>query len=232
MKTREILIWLSILLGMLISCTTAEHTTSEKKTRISLQIGSNVGGITENTDMSMVPGVKTPSEATVDAFTGATNVGFNAGIHVNKPLRRNGLETGMDYMYNYQTFNYIDIGNKYIGIRELHVSQLMIPITYNFLLFKNTMPKADFQVKAGLIGQANFISATSTGILPEYSVMPFSGGPTLGFSAFPLNFKEGDKLGFYFDIYRGSQIYEDFYNQSTFEMPGSSFIKFGLKYQF
>jgi hypothetical protein len=38
-------------------------------------------------------------------------------------------------------------------------------------------------------------------------------------------------LGLYLDAYRGGQIYEDFYNLSSFEMPGSSFYKLGVIYQ-
>jgi hypothetical protein len=108
----------------------------------------------------------------------------------------------------------------------------MLPITYNFGLFNKLIPKAELQIKVGFLGQVNFISAKGTGILPDYSVIPFSAGPTFGISVLPLSFNNGNKLGIYFDIYRGSQIYKDFYNQSSFEMPGSSFAKFGLKYQF
>ncbi len=194
-------------------------------------MGSNLGGITENTDLSVIPGVKVPAEATVDAFTGATHPGFNAGVHINHRLKKNQVETGLNYMYNHQTFNYTDAGNKYIGVRELHVSQFMIPLTYNFSLFSKTFQNAEIQLKVGLLGQLNAVSGKGTGILPDYSVIPFSAGPTLGFSILPFHFRNDDKLGIYCDIYRGSQIYKDFYNQPKFEMPGSSFIKFGFKYR-
>jgi hypothetical protein len=204
---------------------------AEKKTSISFQIGSNMGGIVENTDMSVVPGIKVPPEATVDAFSGATYPGFNTGVHVNHRLKSNQVEAGLDYMYNYQKFNYTDAGNKFIGLRDMHVSQIMIPATYNLMIFRKAMPKAEMQLKVGLLGQVNFLTGKGTGILPEYSVVPFSAGPTFGFSVLPFQLRNGDKLGIYCDIYRGSQIYKDFYNQPEFEMPGSSFIKFGLKYQ-
>lgn len=217
---------LGLLSVLLMACSVSKEISTEKKSRFSFQAGSNWGGITENTDMSVVPGVQVPAEATVDAFSGATQMGFNAGVHLNRQLKKNGLETGLDYMYNYQKFNYIDAGNRYIGVRELHVSQFMLPLTYNFVI-----QKAGFQVKAGLLGQFNLVSATGVGILPDYSVIPFSAGPTLGVSFLPVRFGNGDKLGIYCDIYRGSQIYKDFYNQPEFEMPGSSFVKFGLRYQ-
>lgn len=196
-----------------------------------VQAGANKGGITENTDMTVVPGAEVPPEATVDAFSGATHTGINAGIHVNKPLKYNQAESGIDYMYNQQTFTYVDAGNRYIGVREFKVSQIMIPLTYNFVLFRKLAPKADIQIKLGYTGQLNFVSVSSTGILPDYTIKPWSNGVTFGFSAFPVQFKNGNKLGFYLDAYRGTQVYEDYYNQTSFDMPGSSFIKFGLKYQ-
>ena len=227
MKTIKIKLLSVMLVCLTISCSTMEKVPTEKKSSLSFQMGSNMGGITENTDMSVVPGVKVPAEATVDAFSGATHPGFNAGVHIARSLKKNQVETGLDYMYNYQKLNYIDAGNKYIGVRELHVSQFMVPLTYNF-----AFPKAGLQIKAGFLGQFNLITGKGTGILPDYSVIPFSGGPTCGVSFLPFHFCNGDKLGIYFDIYRGSQIYKDFYNQQEFEMPGSSFVKFGLKYHF
>ncbi len=215
-----------VLVGLTFSCSTIEKAPSEKKTILSIQMGSNIGGITENTDMGVVPGVQVPAEASVDAFSGATHPGFNAGVHVARSLKKNQLETGLDYMYNYQKFNYIDAGNHYIGVRDLHVSQFMIPFTYNF-----TFPRAGLHIKAGFLGQFNLVSAKGTGILPDYSINPFSGGATCGVSYLPFHFGNGDKLGIYCDIYRGSQIYKDFYNQPEYEMPGSSFVKFGIKYQ-
>ena len=215
------------------SCSISEQTTAtDCKLKFSIQGGANIGGITENTDMTVVPNVKVPPEVTVDAFTGATRTGFNAGMHINKTLKRNQIEAGIDYMYNHQTFTYTDAENTYIGVRKLNVSQVLFPLTYNFVLLINQFPHADIQLKAGYLGELNYISTSETGVLPEYSSNAWSNGVTLGISAFPFQFNRGSKLGFYFDLYRGSQIYEDYYNQSSFKMPGSSFMKFGVKYQF
>ncbi len=224
-------IWILSFL-LINSCSTTRQITTDKKLKFALQAGTNIGGITENTDLTVVPNVVVPPEAKVDAFTGATRTGFNMGIHLNQAVWRNQVETGIDYMHNYQIFNYIDAGNFYIGVRRLQVSQVMIPLTYNFVLFKNLLPKTDIHLKAGLLSQINLISTFELGILPQYSYNHLSNGLTIGLSAFPFQFDNENKLGFYFDCYRGSQIYKDFYNQSYFEMPGSSFIKFGLKYQF
>ena len=224
---------LVLLIIVINSCSISEQTTAtNRKLKFSIQGGVNIGGITENTDMTVVPNVKVPPEVTVDAFTGATQTGFNAGMHINKTLKRNQVEAGIDYMYNHQTFTYADAENMFNGIREIDVSQLLFPITYNLVLLRNQFPHADIQLKAGYLGELNFISTSETGVLPEYSVNPWSNGVTLGISAFPFQFNRGSKLGFYFDLHRGSQIYEDYYNQSFFKMPGSSFMKFGVKYQF
>ena len=233
MKKAAITFILGLSFIIINSClTTRQATETDRKLKFSLQGGANIGGITENTDMTVVPNVKVPPEVSVDAFSGATRTGFNVGMHINKILKRNQVEAGIDYMYNYQTFTYTDAENMYNGVRELNVSQVLFPLTYNFVLLRNPFPHADIQLKAGYLGQLNFISASETGILPEYSTKAWSNGLTFGISAFPFQFDGGSKLGFYFDLHRGSQIYEDYYNQSTFAMPGSSFMKFGVKYQF
>ena len=63
------------------SCSTTRQTTeTDRKLKFSLQGGANMGGLTENTDMTVVSNVKVPPEAPVDAFTGATRTGFNHRI--------------------------------------------------------------------------------------------------------------------------------------------------------
>ncbi|MDF1546993.1 MAG: hypothetical protein P1P88_04180 [Bacteroidales bacterium] len=220
----KIQIWAAIIL--IVSCAPVEQTSKSKHLKISVLAGTNFGGITENTDMAVL------ADTQVDAYTGATNAGLNVGVHLNYAVKNNQIETGIDYLYSNQIFSYSDVGNNFIGDRKLMLSQMMIPLSYNFVLFKNSLPKSDVQLKLGLLGQLNFLTTDDTGNLPDFSLNRFSGGLVFGISAFPVKFENGDKLGLYFDGYRGSQIYADYYNQSSFEMPGSSFIKFGLKYQF
>ena len=227
-------LFLSLFIAALIiagGCTSTMKSAKEN-VKLSVQLGLNKGGITENTDMEVVASsTKTPSTS-VDAFSGATNTGFNAGLHASYPLKRNEIETGIDFMLNKQTFTYNDEINGYAGQRTLNVSQIMVPLTYNFNLLKGALPSAEIQVKLGVAGQVNFLGADNTGSLPTYEVNRWSNGFTFGFSAFPFRFKNNHKLGFYLDGYRGTQIYEDFYNLSEYEVPGSSYMKFGLKYQF
>jgi hypothetical protein len=97
---------------------------------------------------------------------------------------------------------------------------------------KGALPSAEIQVKLGVAGQVNFVDATHEGHLPAYDVNRWSNGFTFGVSAYPFRFKNNHKLGFYLDGYRGTQIYEDYYNLPEYEVPGSSYMKFGLRYQF
>jgi hypothetical protein len=230
MKTYYKIIILFLSLQISNGCTITEK--SQRAYKFSVQTGLNRGGITENTNLNIVPNVKVGTGAIVDAYSGATRPGMNIGLHINKPLKYGEVESGLDYMVNYQTFTYADKENMYTGIRKLSVSQFMIPVTYNFILFKKLLPSLDIQFKCGYLVQINYVSGKDSGILPDYSVIKLSNGVVFGFSTFPVKFKNGSRLGFYIDAYRGSQIYEDYYNQKSYEIPGSSYIKGGLRFQF
>ncbi|SMO91880.1 hypothetical protein SAMN06265379_11529 [Saccharicrinis carchari] len=220
---------LIIMVGVVLSsCAVTEK--SQRTLKYSFQAGINKGGITENTNLTVLS--NPPDENLVDAYSGATQLGVNAGVHVNKPLKYGEIESGLDYMFNVQTFSFAHQENMYVGVRELNVSQLMIPFTYNFSVLRKVCPTAELQLKLGLTGQLNFVSISSTGTLPDYSINSLSGGGLFGISAYPVKFENGQKLGFYIDVYRGSQVYEDYYNQKTFETPGSSFVKGGIRYRF
>lgn len=192
-----------------------------------VQGGLNKGGIIENTDFTA------STDILPDAFTGATKTGFNASGHVLLPLKRNTVETGIDYMYNNQTFTFKDNSNGFFGSRKIGTSQFMLPITYNFGMFRKNQPLGAVQLKLGYLMQFNLFSVSNNGSsLTDYSLKHFSSGLTFGLSATPFQMSNGNRLGFYIDGYRGSKIYDDFYNRSIYEMPGSSFVKFGIVYQF
>ncbi len=232
MKTRifyPIVIFLFILSH---SCASLEQFSDGRATRFSVHAGVNSGGITENTDMSVVPGAAAPPEAIVDAFSGSTTTGYHIGGRVTQRVRRLELETGLDYMVNHQSFNYIDAGNYYMGQRDLEVTQFMIPVTLNIPVLNLLVPASDLRLRVGYMGQVNRVTTMDMGILPGYSIHDWSGGLTLGITAYPFHFNNGSQLGFYLDAYRGGQVYEDFYNQPSFEMPGSSFGKLGITYKF
>ncbi len=218
-----------LLLVALMGCSTTQQTTEQTKWKPTyrVQAGANKGGITENTDMKVVP------NAEVDAYSGATKTGFNAGGRVILPLKRNAVETGVDFMYNNQTFTYNDATNGYSGTRKVGTSQVMIPVTYSIPFFRKSNPQGSFQVKLGYLAQINMFNVSSSGTnLPAYSTKAFSNGFTLGVSTTPFRLKNGAKVGLFFEGYRGTQVYEDFYNKTDFEMPGTSFMKYGIIYEF
>ena len=226
----NVLIALVVLTGCSVSNKTGENN-EKKKTVLKFQAGVNHGGIVENTNMNEVTDAGTP--VSVDAFSGATKTGVNAGVHIIYPVWRNHLESGIDYMYNKNIFTFNDNLNNYMGKRELGVSQIMVPLTYNFGLLRKNNPDGLLQIKFGYVVQFNFVNVDDKGInLTDYSNNAFSGGITLGLSSAFFHLANGDKLGLYFDMYRGSQIYKDFYNKDDFEMPGSSYFKTGLIYEF
>ncbi len=220
-----------LLLSVLISngCKVTEK--SQRTFKFSVQAGLNKGGITENTDLTVVPYLD-PDNVAVDAFSGATRTGVNVGVHVNESLKYGEVETGLDFMLNHQTFSYADVGNRYTGIRNISISQFIVPFTYNFVLFKRIIPSTDIQLKFGFLTQVNIITGKDTGDLPDYTVSPLSNAILVGVSAYPVRFKNGSRLGFYASACRGSQIYEDYYNQESFEIPGSSFLTGGVRFQF
>ncbi len=212
----------------LSSCVVNEK--SLRKIKYSFQSGINKGGITENTDLGVLS--NSLDENYIDAYSGATQIGVNISVKANKPLKNGEIESGLEYMFNSQTFSFYDQANMFVGVRDLKVNQFMLPITYNFNLLKKALPEAELQLKLGFMGQFNLITSHEIGTLPDYSINPYSGGALFGISFYPIRFANNTKLGFYIDAYRGSQIYEDYYNQNAFEMPGSSFIKGGIRYRF
>ncbi len=223
-------LWLLLVfLFFITACTSQQNLVEKQKLAYTIQFGVNNGGITENKDI-----VKT-NDVAVDAFSGATNknkIGLNLGFHLNLPFRKNSVETGIDLMYNNHIFDYKDVVNNYYGNRGIDINQIMLPLTYNFGFFKKNNPNGAFQLKVGGLVQCNILNVSKTGVLPDYDYNNFSGGVTFGIKIIPVQFQNNARLGFYMDVYRGSQIYKDLYNQSNFEMPGSSFIKAGILYQF
>lgn len=219
-----------MLLAGITACTSTSNLPTKKtkwKPRLQIQGGINKGGITENRDFAST------SNTSVDGFSGATrSIGPNVGAHIILPLKRNAFETGIDYINNKQTFKYNNSSTDSRGYRGLNVSQFMLPITYNIGLFKLSNQQPLCFLKLGYLVQYNVVGATDSGQnLPAYSYNRWSKGITIGLSSTPIMLKNGASIGFYFDVYRGSKIYDDIYNDDTYKMPGSSFIKFGFIYQ-
>jgi hypothetical protein len=213
---------------LLIACSPVKH--AEKTTRkpeISVYAGVNKGGITENTDLEQM------ENTSVDAYSGATQPGINAGTTVQLPVLKNQIETGLTLMWNPKKMRYNDAQRNYYGTRAINLYQLMVPITYNLGIFRSKYPHGLLQLKVGYLMQFNFASANNTGLqLPDYTINTYSGGAIFGLATTPFRLPNGNSVGLFIDVYRGSQIYKDVYNKSTFEEPGSSFFKAGIVYRF
>ncbi|MEZ5069534.1 MAG: hypothetical protein R2751_00855 [Bacteroidales bacterium] len=222
MKTFLHLLSMAAVLTVLGSCSTT----------LSFRAGVHHGGIVENTDMSVVPGSEAPPEATVDAFTGATRTGTHAGIRLEHEGRVLSFSSGLDYLRSNQSFYYIDAGLFHMGQRDVTLHQRTVPLEVGLPLFRGLLPRWEGRWRIGYLQQFNSAEVMDSGILPDYRILPRSGGLTTGFSFSPVHFPGGSRLGFYADVYRGSQIYEDLYNQAGFEMPGSSSIRAGLLFSF
>jgi len=211
----------------LFGCVSSNKTARKEdkwQPRISARAGINKGGIVENTEFTEL------EASDVDAYSGATRVGLHTGLHAEIPVFNNSLETGIDYMYNSQTFNYNDEQNNYTGKRKIGVSQFMLPLTYNFGFFRNELGERMFHLKLGFMIQYNLLNVSNSGSIPEYSYNRVSNGPLFGLEAIPIVLNNGDKLGLYCNFYRGSQLYQDFYNPSEFETSGTSFFKAGISF--
>lgn len=226
MKTQTLLL---IALIALAGCATSREATEayrNRKLKWGVEAGANKGGIVENTDLSKIEG--TP----VDGYTGATRVGFHAGAHATIPVGRNDVQAGINYLFSPQTFTYNDAVHGYFGTRKISLSQLIVPVTYNVNLFKQRFDPGTISLKIGGALEYNRPSVRQQGQrLPGYTFNNFSGGVALGLSTLPFRFDNGSRIGLSFDIYKGSQIFEDLYNRKDFEMPTSSYMKLSIIYQ-
>jgi hypothetical protein len=219
-------------LFLLASCTVQQNDQAQTwKPRYEIVAGVNSGGIVENTDMAEV-------DAEPDAFTGATQkhgakLGLHAGGHILLPVWSHEVLTGIEVMRNNQEFYYNDAQKGYYGIRTLGTTQVLLPVCFQAGFFKKQQAQGMLKVKLGYVSQFNFLSVTDSGTsLPGHTHNVYSGGVTLGISLIPFSFKNGARLGLYVDGYRGTRIYEDFYNQPGFKVPGSSYMRGGIVYQF
>jgi hypothetical protein len=226
MKTQTFFLVALIVLSGCASSRKATEAYQNRKVKFGVEAGANKGGIVENTDLSKIEG--TP----VDGFTGATSLGFHAGAHATLPVGRNDLQAGISYLFSPQTFTYNDAVHGYFGTRKISLSQLTIPVTYNINLFKGSLAPGTVALKFGGVLEYNLPSITDEGSsLTDYSIKPLSGGVTLGISTLPFRFNDGSRMGLSFDLYKGTQIFDDLYNRKAFEMPTSSYMKLSIIYQ-
>jgi hypothetical protein len=189
-------------------------------------LGASHGGIIENTDLSLL------ESSPPDAYSGATKVGFNAGIHYEYPLQHISLETGIDGFLNSQTLSYQDDFAGFHGTRDLMVSQLRIPVILNLSFLKKKQENGIIQLRLGLSPGFCFYGVDDhSETLPSYDKHVFTIGPLLGTDIIPLRFENGSELGISLELFRSIQeVYTDYYQLG--ETPGLSYLKFGLVYRF
>lgn len=223
MSTIRNIMILSILL--LTACSGSNHM-EKASPSLKAYLGGSHGGIIENTDLSLIESTEP------DAYSGATKVGFHAGIHYEYPLQQISLETGIDGFLNSQTFTYQDDFAGFHGTRDLMVSQLRIPLAVNFRLLREKQEDGMIQLKLGLSPGFCFYAVDDhSESLPSYEKSVFTIGPLLGAEFTPLRFKNGSAIGISLELFRSFQeVYSDYYQLG--ETPGLSYLKFGLVYRF
>ncbi|RLD52117.1 MAG: hypothetical protein DRI97_14865 [Bacteroidetes bacterium] len=209
---------------LLSGCSSSDHV---KKARPSMKVylGASHGGIVENTDLSLIENTEP------DAYTGATSVGVQGGIHYEYPFKKLSLETGIDAFMNNQTFTYYDDYAGFHGSRDLLVTQLRIPLQMNFRFLRENHENGMVQLKLGLSPGFCFNSVNDQdALLPSYEKNVFTVGPIIGIDFTPLTFENGSALGVSLELSRSFQsVYSDYYQLG--EMPGLSYLKFGFVYR-
>ena len=225
------LFW-AVLFFAILSCSMTKNSlvrdngNPEKHSNISILAGAASGGLVENKEMSGIDGV-----SNVDAITGATKTFFNGGIHSEIDIKGHKIETGLDYIGFDQSVEYKMPSLSVNGKRDVQFHQMRLPIMYNFHFFKDSQNYSRLILKAGLsMGYTFSKSVFDFGNIPDYKFTNWDYGPTLGVSVFPLQLKQNYRIGFYLDLYRGSQIYEDIYHKAE-GIGGQSFMKFGVVLQ-
>jgi len=219
----------AVLILAILSCSMTKNSlirdndNPEKHSTISILAGLSSGGLVENTEMSGINGV-----SNVDAITGATKTLFNSGIHTEIDIKGHKIETGLDYITFDQSIEYMVPSLSVNGQRDVQFHQLRLPLTYNFQFFRDSQNYSRLILKAGFsMGYTFSKSVSDFGNIPDYKFTNWDYGPTLGVSVFPLQLKQNYRIGFYLDLYRGSQIYEDIYHKAE-GIGGQSFMKFGV----
>lgn len=222
--------WITFLL-LLSACAGRIQAKSDSKPNLAFQIGTNQGGINNYSDLCLLDQTRVPASSLLNAYNEGVHTGYNFGLHLIQPIRKNQMEVGMDYMNNNQLFRYVDASNQFLGTRSINVNQFMLPISYNIMLLRDLFLIGDIQLKLGYMWQLNIIDATGTGSIPGTFINSISKGGTIGIAASILKFKNGCKIGLYCDVYRGSHLFSDFSSQSCFPTAGSGFVKSGFRIQ-
>ncbi len=219
-RTLGLLLAAGCLLLSLFSCTTGA---TVRLSGVSLLSGVSAGGIVENSGTSGIEGA-----GDADSISGATEPGYNGGVHAEWEWKNHHAETGFDYIGFAQSVDYDLPGFGVEGRRDFRFHQIRMPLTYNLHLLKNMESDPGLILKAGLSGGYTFHeSIEDSGSLAEYRFSRWDFGPTLGAAVYPFPEGKAFRMGFYLDFYRGSRIFEDIYHQEE-GLGGQSYMKLGV----
>ncbi len=213
-----------MLILALTSCSVTKKTTKPPPS-FRINAGIQKGGIIANTDFTTLE--NTPP----DGFTGANSKGIHAAIHYEYFTSFVSFETGLDLLWNKQTFNYSDIGNNYVGVRQLFTTQFRVPLFVNMRFLKGKNPEGMMKFKLGISPGLSMINQLSAeGSLPDYSTSSFSLGPAMAIELSPFRINEKYNPGLYFGLFRSAQaVYNDFYQVG--DMPALSYMTFGITWK-
>ena len=213
---------LALLIAVIIltSCRSGREISADgpvNRVNILVRGGANWGGFVDNTE--------------ADGISGATHFGMDIGIHGEYNLKKHAVGLGLDYLTFAQDLKYNDTGNEYVGGTQYRYQVLNIPLTYNFNIVRSSRDLPVLTVKAGVAaGILLNYSYESEGFVPDPTFNSASFGLTFGLMITPLHFRKAS-LGVYWDLYRGSKIYEDPYHLSD-DYGGLSHMQFGLIMKF
>jgi len=140
------------LFSMLISiysCNGTKNTSdSDHSLKWNIRAGDNWGGFIEETE--------------VDAVSGATSVRLSGGAHISIPIRNNNIETGLDIIGQDQTLTYYDSEKNQTGKRTFKYTTVMLPVTFNWNVWRNKDNFPNLGIKIGLAGAYAFDPKTVT----------------------------------------------------------------------
>jgi hypothetical protein len=189
------------------------------------KLGSNYGGIIENSDPDASSGATTP----VDAVSGATQAGTTISFQQTFLFKGHTFQTGIDYVSHRQRITYVDTLYAIDGRRTFHIHQLRVPLLYNINLLRDFDKVPTIILHMGLSGGVTLTPGITEELrlgLPGYTFTSVDIGPQLGVTLQPLQLDYHHYLGLYADFYRGTRIYKDKYHKDK-GVGNLSFFKVG-----
>jgi hypothetical protein len=190
-----------------------------------IKLGSNYGGIIENSKPDASRGATTP----VDAVSGATQSGSTASLQTTFEFKGHTFQTGIDYVSHRQKISYDDTLHGIYGRRSFQIHQLRVPLFYNINLLRDFDKVPTIMIHLGFSGGLTLSPGITDELylgLPGYTFSSVDIGPQLGITLQPLQIDYHHYLGLYIDFYRGTRIYEDVYHKDK-GVGNLSFYKFG-----